>query len=240
MSTYVLVGAGGTGSWLVPPLLAYLAGHEEKLDPNWQLLLLDGDTVESKNLERQNFSPETVGMNKAEALHAMYNSAHTQPKAEYLGADNITKYILDNDIVLIGADNMHVRRLIESHVKTLNDAVVINGGNEAISGSVQLYIRQGGKDMTPTLSHLHPEFTHKDADRSKLSCAEIAKLPGGEQTVLANATSAVMMLAALYRYHRGIWQESDPERTNWTEFQFDHKTGEYYGWDVRTTKGWQA
>lgn len=243
MSTYVLVGAGGTGSHLTPALLRYLDGYEAERDPHWQVVIIDGDHVEHRNLARQLFVPEVTGANKATALFTQNPTfaEHVQPKDEFLGPDNISRYILDGDIVLIAADNMFVRKLIEDHVRTLNDSVVINGGNESISGSVQLYVREGGKDITPRLSHLHPEFARKDGDRSALSCAQIAELPGGEQTVLANMTSATMMLAALWRYHKELHlkpKAAEKDAINWTEFQFDHLTAEYYGWDVRTTKGW--
>ena len=36
---------------------------------NADVILIDGDTVEEKNLERQSFTPEDLLMNKAEAWH---------------------------------------------------------------------------------------------------------------------------------------------------------------------------
>lgn len=55
---HVIIGCGGVGSWLA----TVLSKTENKI------LLVDGDTLEKKNLDRQLFSPEDIGKNKAEAL----------------------------------------------------------------------------------------------------------------------------------------------------------------------------
>ena len=240
---YIMIGAGGTGSHLSGPLYAYLKALEDK-DKEWHLFIADGDTVEEKNLIRQNFSAGDIMRNKAAALvERMHDTPHTQAIEVYIGPENIAAKIRDGDVVLIAADNYYVRRLIEQHALTLQNLVVINGGNEAIDGTIQLWVREAGKNLTPRITHMHPEIEAAiDAkqDRSALSCADIAKLPGGEQTIIANMTSATFMLAALYRYHHKYHlTKSEPGITSWTDLSFDHKAGTVLPWDARNTKGWE-
>jgi molybdopterin/thiamine biosynthesis adenylyltransferase len=239
MTAYVLVGAGGTGSYLFNALHRYL----KSVGGEWTLHIYDGDEVQANNLERQNFEAGDLFQNKATALAKRgLDSEHLFAYPQFLGPDSLPKAIQDGDVVLIAADNMFIRARIQEHANTLENVVVINGGNEEISGSVQLWIREKGKNVTPPLSHLHNEITNtNDADRSGMSCADIAALPGGGQTVLANTTAATLMLAALWRYHQNKHKDKEaPGVIPWTEIQFDHSAGTVTPWDVRPTKGWQA
>lgn len=59
--TAAVVGCGGTGGWVAE-------GLARILPPETNLLLVDHDTVEERNLARQNFYPEDLGAYKAEAL----------------------------------------------------------------------------------------------------------------------------------------------------------------------------
>ena len=58
----VIVGCGGTGSFLAESICRLLTGTTH------QLHLVDPDTVETRNTLRQNFYPAEIGVNKAEAL----------------------------------------------------------------------------------------------------------------------------------------------------------------------------
>lgn len=244
MSNYVLVGAGGTGSHLFRPLCMYLDAYEQDRDPEWLIHVWDGDHVENNNLARQIFEPSEIQMNKARALAGRMDARHVQAHDQFLSPDSIQAGIQDGDIVIIAADNFFVRKLIEDHARTLDNVTIINGGNEDISGSVQIYVRAEGKDITPRLSHLHPEITNAhDHDRSQLSCAQIAELPGGEQTILANLTSATLILAAIWRHHQELTTKPNPDNHGyipWTEIQFDHREGTFVPWDVRTTRNWSS
>jgi len=55
-----IIGCGGVGSWL--------AGTMTRLAGPKNVTLVDGDTLETKNLDRQMFTEEDVGKNKALAL----------------------------------------------------------------------------------------------------------------------------------------------------------------------------
>lgn len=230
--TYVLVGAGGTGSILMPPLLRYLTTYHRDREP-FVLAIIDGDEVEEKNLDRQLFDGADILSNKAAALASKFINTRAIP--EFLDDDNIEQRVLDGDVVLIAADNYNVRARIERHGKTLDNLVVINGGNESRDGSVQIWIREKGHDMSPPLSRFHPEILiASEHDPAALDCIQRAQLPGGEQTIIANLMSAAQMLNALQHYH----QVADGGgELSWHEVYFDLLTGnaksyQRNGWDA--------
>lgn len=234
MRQYVVIGAGGTASHLIHALVQYAT----TLGPH-KIHMWDADHVEEKNLERQLFHNWEVGTHKADAF------AHRWPASvvshlEYVGEDNVARVVQDGDVVFICADNMAVRRVINTHAKTCADVVVINGGNEAHTGSVQLFARHDGEAETPALDWASPEFDPKndEVDRTELSCAEIAVLPGGEQTIVANQTVAAFMLAALWRYDNQMHTPTETRPRTWTKFTFDHEEGLVQTSDTRMLKGW--
>lgn len=239
MNNYIMIGAGGTGTHLLAPLVAYLSSHHG--DDDWMLYILDGDTVEVKNLERQLFKDSDVTLNKAEAAAAAHDNGHVRGIPHYLSEENIERYIQDGDTVLICADNFTVRKRIEDRCKTLQNVTVINGGNEKWSGSVQLWVRAAGADVTPRISFLHPEVNDTGPDRAAMTCMQAAALPGGEQTIIANLQSAVWMLTALWRAHAFLYIHSvkqDPSPLTWTELQFSLIDGYVEHIDQRMVTGW--
>jgi hypothetical protein len=240
MNNYLLIGAGGTGTHLLVPLVTYLRSNHQ--DGEWILHIIDGDAVETNNLNRQLFAPGHVTMNKATAAAAMINDGHVVDLPIYLSEENIPRIIRNGDTVFIAVDNFTVRKRIEDHCLTLDNIVVINGGNELHSGSVQLWVRADGKNVTPRLSYMHPEIAiGLTDDRAEMTCAQAAALPGGEQTQIANMMTATWMLTALWRAHimaYALAKRQMPTSRTWTELQFDIR----YGWiefiDWRVTRHW--
>lgn len=204
-TNYLIVGAGGTGSHLLRPLHAYLTAYHTAEKTEWLLRIIDGDVLEKKNLERQLFPQAAVTQNKATAAAAMLNDEqHVIAIPEYLSEANMDRYIQQDDVVLICADNFTVRKRIEDKSNTLDDITVINGGNELADGSVQLWVRKAGHDLTPRISYLHPEVAiGKGEDRAEMTCIQAAALPGGQQTLIANLHAATWMMTALWKLHAG-------------------------------------
>lgn len=69
----LVIGCGGTGARLIPPLIKVLPQEAE-------IYLIDGDIVEARNLARQHFSPEDVGHYKAEVLAERYDRVGNGPR----------------------------------------------------------------------------------------------------------------------------------------------------------------
>lgn len=82
-----VVGCGGNGGHVIPQIFRYIrsiidkqdlpprAGQRAKKKFQFELTLMDGDTVEQKNLIRQNFIAPDVGKNKARVMAERYGRA---------------------------------------------------------------------------------------------------------------------------------------------------------------------
>jgi len=235
MNSYILIGAGGTGSHFIAPALAYLETHHRNRDnEEWQFAIVDGDNYDIGNLERQLFEPGYVTANKAEAMARMYNRFPVIAVPKFIGKVDLAEMMQEGDTVFIAADNHSVRALVAERAAELPNVVVINAGNELSDGNVQLYVRENGQNATPPITFMHPEihFVSKD-DRAAMTCAQAAALPGGGQLILANQQAAAWMLAALWRFHTGEWRNP-----GWTELQFDLAKGQVNHVDMRTWEGW--
>ena len=206
---YILVGAGGTGSYLFPALARMLEAYYSHREDDYTLTIIDGKEVDASKLERQLFFGRFAGINKALALAEQYES---DPKSiiavpSYLDDKNI-KGIHENAVILIAADNFPVRGRIEKYASKMRNITVINGGNEMTDGSLQIWVRRDKKNITPPLSQGHPEILTDDGrDPSALSCQQIAELPSGEQLIIANLMSATAMLNAVRRLLE--WEDAD-------------------------------
>lgn len=126
------VGAGGTGSYVVPSIMRYIGSLPEIIRDRIFYSIVDGDTFEAKNLDRQNCMEEDLGKNKAVAMIDAY--------AEYYGIKNsnvkaVTKYItkvsdlyeaiyFDSDIV-----GRKIKRIIDNEYNN-HGRVATNRGSE--------------------------------------------------------------------------------------------------------------
>lgn len=104
----IVVGAGGTGGHLVPNLTRMLSiknkEREEAGIPKHSLTLIDKDSVEPKNLLRQNFVHQDIGKNKAEVLAMRYGRSFGENILYYPQYINSPK-----DILKISTDILNSR-----------------------------------------------------------------------------------------------------------------------------------
>lgn len=235
MQTYMMIGAGGTGTHFIGPVLAYLETHHRDRGEEWQFVVIDGDNYDAGNTSRQLFDPGFISINKATAMAQMYNRYPIMAVPQFIGKEDLAEMMQDGDIVFICADNHSVRALVQDRALELDNTVVINAGNEESDGNVQVWVRENGQNMTPKLSYMHPEIAYVGADdRAGMSCQQAAQLPGGGQLILANQQAASWMMAGLWRFHTGAWREG------WTELQFDLKAGTVHHIDMRERRNWAA
>lgn len=189
----VVIGCGGTGSWLIPALA--------RLTESRPILLVDGDRVSESNVARQNFIPGEVGRSKAECLvgscaQGRPSDAPVPEVAEgFYGTAN-AGLVQEGDLVMVCPDNHACRKAVIDRLDQLANGAAVICGNEEHDGSVTVYIRSGGRKMTPHPYERHPEFCFtSDGDRSGMSCADLAALPGGGQTLSANFMCSAIALS---------------------------------------------
>ena len=72
---FLLVGAGGTGGWLISAIARLMLEIESKTNKTATCTIVDYDTVEQHNIPRQNFQQSEIGLFKAEVLAARYSLA---------------------------------------------------------------------------------------------------------------------------------------------------------------------
>ena len=204
------IGIGGIGCALLPFLCRYLQYSGERA----RLTLIDGDRFERGNAARQAFSG--LG-NKAEVksreLAREFEALAFRSMPEYVTEDNVARLIGEGEVVFLMVDNHASRNLVSRHVSSLADLTLISGGNDYEDGNVQVYVRQGGRDLTPSLARYHPEIASpQDRNPAAMSCEELMAA-GAPQLLFANLMVASLMLNAFYALRQG--------RLNYSEVYLD-------------------
>lgn len=200
-----VIGAGGIGGHLLEPLCRYLCYGED----NIEVTVFDGDDFEDRNRERQRF---TACENKAEhtvsQLKDTFPRIHFRAKGEYLTDDNIITSIREGDVVFLCVDNHATRKLVSDRCAELDDVTLISGGNDYEDGNVVLYVRKDGKDVTKSLTDLHPKIAVPEdknpgslTDEERQGCQEEART--NPQLLFTNLAIASAMCNVFYAAEKG-------------------------------------
>jgi len=190
-----IIGIGGVGTHLSEYLSRYFNYVK---DLNVEMTLIDGDEFERKNHERQTFTTySNKGQTKCRELSVEFPNINHTFCRDYVTNDNIAGLIKSGDIVFVAVDNHKSRKIISDYCATLDDIILISGGNEYHDGNVQLYVRKEGIDRLPRITDYHPEI-EKPADKlpTELSCEEASV--SEPQLLFANIGVAVLMTWTLY------------------------------------------
>lgn len=200
-----LIGCGGTGSWLAPSLARIARLLVDKFDRRVNLVFIDGDRVEVKNVYRQNFAPAEVGRNKAVSLAFRYGLAWGVEIAAVdrpfsTGIADALGHMNDRDQlpVVIGCVDNHIARLaIRDLVDAQRHRIVwwLDCGNHKSAGQVALGTRPltpqdrppfeltGFCTWLPSPAVQYPDLVlppplpaPEASDSSDLSCADLAML----------------------------------------------------------------
>jgi len=208
--TVKVIGLGGVGSIVARYGAMFLASFDRSV----QLFLIDGDSFEASNATRMYFS--RAG-NKATVVRDDLGdrfedtSLSLIPVEEFVSPENLDRLIRDGDIVLLCVDNHATRKAIGEHAATLDDVVVVSGGNDGIGedssgrpirgtyGNCQIYIRRDGEDRCPSLLRYHPEIAEpEDQLPTDESCtALVASVP---QLLFTNLMTACTILNTFWLY----------------------------------------
>lgn len=208
----VMLGAGGTGGYVAPYLFRLL----HMLDRPARFIICDGDLVEAKNLDRQNFVEADLGENKARVLSERY-SAVLGMETEYVPnfietlpelmpliepgeweTDDYPRRKVREMVLLLGCvDNNRTRQLCHEAFKKSIDLIYIDSGNGSYTGQVVCGVRRNGRTVRRPIGGVHPEML-KITDRfpSEVSCAEAAQ--ADPQSIVANITAATAVLTMVY------------------------------------------
>lgn len=226
-----VVGCGGTGSFLIPPLVRFLEFTPLLSDRKVRLFLIDPDKVERQNLERQ-FSKDRIGRNKATSMLEMMEetiftdrvSIEAMPVAmnRKQGMTMFRQRFWSNGVIVMGCvDNHKSRVYIQEEMAKLKDGIFICGGNGYHDGQVQLWAKSGDR-QTAQIHQVHPEMLNTQDNTDGLSCS--VRSQRAPQLIWANMACAAAMGSALYRilkYGLDTIIPPNPEDPKPNEIHFD-------------------
>ena len=171
--------------------------------PRATLVLVDGDTVEERNLLRQNFYPCDLGKNKAQALAERLSRSYSRPVAYHPFHLDIRNPGLRAELIVGCVDNPSGRKAIAQCC--YDRAVWIDAGNGAHTGQVLVgnYRRDWGWETywtTEKAYHLPlPSLQRPDLltavpveELEELSCAQ-GMLLGGQSPVINHAMASLVL-----------------------------------------------
>lgn len=194
----LIIGAGGVTSYMLPAL---------KNSFDLQLTLIDGDVLEKRNLDRQLFRNNHVGINKAEALMRTYNFRKNEGHIirSYFDKEMMdTEYkflFYDADVLICCADNHPARRdLLE--VAILIKKPILICANEYSTSQAYFFdprLLSQYPMMNPLLRY--PELLTSN-EGSPIRCQGEA-LESTPQLAIANQTSASLGNLLLWMWFSG-------------------------------------
>ena len=193
-----VIGVGGIGTILVDLVSRFLNYSDKPAT----VTLVDGDSFEPKNKTRQFFYELGYKADvKVEELTDKFKNVAFVSFPKYLMPENIDTVIQEHDVILSCLDNHKTRKLISDKCMSMNNVVLISGGNELVDGNVQIHIRKDGVNITNPITHFHPEIENPE-DRSphELSCEQLAET-SVPQIIFTNFTAAAIMGNVFYNVY---------------------------------------
>lgn len=201
-----IIGVGGGGSWLAHVMA--------RLGSPRSITLVDGDTLEEKNLDRQLFSEDDIGKNKAAALAKRLDTLYSDKwYDEYLFTHEPTDW-------LFGCVDNNPGRLAVLKACDMYDCKAIIPANETHSSEAYVYLPEWrGTRLDPRV--YYPEIVEDETGspaRRAMGCIEKIKESGNVQLVTAN-----FMSAALASHMFVIWGMEYRSSTELARSYFPHR-----------------
>ena len=207
-----VVGSGGTGGRLIPVLAQVLAYHSSTQSSN--LLVIDGDDYEDKNITRQIVPPSHIGKNKAHSMKEFceYQGLNNvESLDDFISASTLTPLLRNSTCPLVVAcvDNDATRLAIINAISNVcsdKNFFFITPGNsdglEEVRGQVLWWGRLDGitYGMNPIIAF--PNLSNpQDSIPHKGSCA--LQAPSRPQLISANLKAASCTLEVIQNHLDG-------------------------------------
>jgi molybdopterin/thiamine biosynthesis adenylyltransferase len=190
---FIVVGVGGTGSLVARDLPKLLLRTES------EMVIIDGDNVEEKNMVRQAYQTHDIGENKANALAKKINTFYGNI------CESVDSYVTKNEIteivkskyksyvpVIIGCvDNNKTRLLLENTFKDLDECIYIDSANSEYSGDVYITIKSDDAQYGKLRSEAYK--MNIDTHPTEKSC-EAQIMVGNIQYMVTNLKMATVVI----------------------------------------------
>jgi len=211
ITSTLLVGCGGTGSYLAGPLARLLNFH-----PNAEpkLTLCDGDAFEDGNRYRQLMAAEDAGVNKALATQKrLFAESYVSAAviANFLNSAILNRWLLDAGdcpMIVVAVDNDATRKIVcdqlEEAKAYLPSFFMITPGNDAgesgrpaeIKGQTLWWGYTENTDFGINPSTVYPNIA-EPSDPAPVSGECSAKAPSQPQLIAANLMAAATTLSVI-------------------------------------------
>lgn len=211
----ILFGMGGTGGYVAKEFSRYYGAKTDAEKRNQKIAIeevhgIDGDVVEAKNLARQCFEADDIGLNKAEVLcgalndtfdmswvaHDVYVTALSQ--IDEIMHEHKEKYYTRYIPVIVGCvDNHACRKLLEEFFEKSENCIYIDSANEFDDGEVIFATKIGGKVMSPCRSWYFPNLFEDPEIKpvTEMSCTELNNV--APQHIATNMMAGSIIFSAL-------------------------------------------
>lgn len=196
-----VVGAGGTGSYFLKEFSRFIHGSKYQKMCEW-LHIIDGDTVEEKNLARQCFTPEDVGRNKAAVMAEVLNDAFGLSWKSHPFYLSDVKQINEmrkssyTAVIISCVDNHACRLILEEYFHNSRNVVYLDSANEFDTGECVYSYKEYNKVIGPVRSHYFPEIKEGDnKSRLELSCEELNNVE--PQHIFTNMFAGQLLCAGI-------------------------------------------
>jgi hypothetical protein len=202
--TYV-IGTGGTGGYMIPPLVRLLQYHKATRDN--VVTIFDGDVFEDKNQSRQMMTPDYVGQNKALAMAEMCQNmglTNVNYVDEFITMASFVPYLEESEapLIIAAVDNDATRAAIIDAIDLTcseKDFFFITPGNsdgeEEVRGQTLWFGRINGETVGINPKS-YPNISNPDDEIPRAgSCARMQQ--SRPQLITANFMAAASTLAVL-------------------------------------------
>lgn len=203
--TYI-IGTGGTGGYLIPPLVRTLQYHPTTRDN--VVTIIDGDDFEDKNQARQMMTPDHVGQNKADAMVEMCEAmglTNVTSVGEFINFQSFLPFLEESEcpLIIAAVDNDATRSAIIDAIQSEcseKDFFFITPGNsdglEEVRGQTLWFGRINGEDVGMNPKEAYPNISNPDDEiPRKGSCARLQE--SRPQLISANFMAAASTLAVI-------------------------------------------
>lgn len=126
-SKVFIFGGGGTTSWFLPKLLKIYNDAFNKVPSlayKLEIVIIDADIIETKNIIRQNFISEDVGFNKAQVLADRYSELYDNIKVTFV--DKYATYTKFDERYLAGKEYSSTHFVNISDLNIRRSDILIN------------------------------------------------------------------------------------------------------------------
>lgn len=109
------------------------------------------------------------------------------------------KRLANTSVVFICVDNIKTRYEVSKYMERFDNCLVINGGNDKVTGHVTVYERSNGVSLDPELDTIYTDLRPDvDLRPDETPCTELS--PEHNQIAVTNSTIADIMLARFVQW----------------------------------------